>query len=64
MHGGAGGGGRVGAQGFPPSKESCITAGFALKLVCPQVERLEFALNKTKSDAAYMNALKDLMHES
>lgn len=29
-----------------------------------QVERLEFALNKTKSDAAYMNALKDLLHDS
>ena len=32
---------------------------------CPvQVERLEFALQKSKSDAAYLNALKDMMHES
>ncbi len=29
-----------------------------------QCERLEFALNKCKGDAAYLNALKEMLHES
>jgi hypothetical protein len=27
-----------------------------------QVDRMEFALNKSRNDAAYMTALKELMH--
>ena len=28
-----------------------------------QVERVDFALNKSRADAAYANALKDMLHE-
>lgn len=30
--------------------------------VCQQVDRIDFALNKVKGDAAYMNALKEMLH--
>lgn len=29
-----------------------------------QVDRMEFALNKSRSDAAYMKALKDMLYNS
>lgn len=29
-----------------------------------QVDRMEFALNKSRNDAAYLNVMKEMMHES
>lgn len=28
----------------------------------PQVDRMEFALNKSRNDAAYLRAMKELLH--